>query len=185
MNELILEWQEVAHLRTQTICDQQPSKNPGTFRIGRDPARCDLVLTHPTVSGLHIEIFFNPSLNCFQVRNLRDSNPPLVEGQMLRQGERILEAGTTLELGQVKLRVVAVALAESSVPPTILIPPRPSPNVNQATPTAAAEPIYGLQCPHCDRLSPYERLNLGCPWCGTSLAAAASVLIDPANPSNR
>ncbi|OKH37098.1 peptide-binding protein [[Phormidium ambiguum] IAM M-71] len=170
MNEITFEWQEAGHIRKVVIRDQQLSKNPGTVRLGRDPVKSDIVLTHPTVSGLHVEIFFNPSCYCFQVRNLRQSNPPVVDGKILIQGEMTLVQGSTICLGQTEIKVVAVSLAGSSVPPTILMPPQPGSPGNQ---------IYGLKCPKCDRISPFERLDLGCPWCGTSLAAASSVLMSP------
>lgn len=170
MNEITLEWQEISKLRKEIIQDQQVSKNPGTVRLGRDPVKCDIVLTHPTVSGLHIEIFFNPNCACFQVRNLRQSNPPVVDGKILIQGEMSLAQGSTICLGQTEIKVVAISLAGSTVPPTILLSPQPRSLGNQ---------VYGLKCPKCDRISPFEQLDLGCPWCGTSLAAASSVLITP------
>ncbi|MFM6005265.1 MAG: FHA domain-containing protein, partial [Sphaerospermopsis kisseleviana] len=34
-----------------------------------------------------------------------------------------------------------------------------------------------LDCPKCHKVSPTENLQIGCPWCGTSFAAAVSVLI--------
>jgi len=170
MNEIIIEWLEKSQLRKEIIRDQQLSKNPGTVRLGRDPVKCDIVLNHPTVSGLHIEIFFNSNCHCFQVRNLRQSNPPVVDGKILIQGEMTLVQGSTICLGQTEIKVVAVTLSGSSVPATILIPPQSVSPGNQ---------IYGLKCPKCDRISPFERLDLGCPWCGTSLAAASSVLMTP------
>ncbi|MBE9227289.1 FHA domain-containing protein [Phormidium sp. LEGE 05292] len=170
MNEITLEWQEAGKIRKVVIGDRQVSKNPGTVRLGRDPVKADIVLTHPTVSGLHVEIFFNQNCQCFQVRNLRQSNPPLVDGKNLIQGEMVLSQGSTICLGQTEIKVVAVSLAGSSVPPTILMPPNSGNSGNQ---------IYGLKCPKCDRISPFEQLDLGCPWCGTSLAAASSVLITP------
>lgn len=179
MNEVILEWQEVGQLRKVTISDRQVSKNPGTVRLGRDPLKCDVVLTHPTVSGLHIEIFFNQNCQCFQVRNLRQSNPPLVDGKNLIQGEIAVSQGSTICLGQTEIKVVAVTLAGSSVPATILIPPHAENSVNQSASVTANHQVYGLKCPNCDRISPFEQLDLGCPWCGTSLAAASSVLITP------
>ncbi|MFB2838665.1 FHA domain-containing protein [Floridanema evergladense] len=172
MNEIILEWQEAGQIRKEVIGDRQVSKNPGTMRLGRDPLKCDIVLTHPTVSGLHVEIFFNQNCNCFQVRNLRQSNPPVVDGKILIQGEAALSQDSIICLGQTEIKVVAVTLAGSSVPPTVLMPPQPGNSVNQ---------VYGLKCPKCDRISPFEQLDLGCPWCGTSLAAASSVLITPNN----
>ena len=179
MNELTLEWLEAGHQRKQIIRDKQLSKNPGTVRLGRDPLRCDIVLTHPTVSGLHVEIFFNPDLNCFQVRNLRQSNPPVVDGKNLIYGELTLTQGSSVHLGETEIKVSAVSIAASSVPPTILLSPKSRQKLSQAAPTAAPNQTYGLKCPKCDRVSPFELLELGCPWCGTSLAAASSVLMSP------
>jgi ssDNA-binding Zn-finger/Zn-ribbon topoisomerase 1 len=176
MPELTLEWQEAGRLRKETIRHQQPSKYPGTIRLGRDPARSDLVLSDLTVSGLHVEIFFNPSTQLFCLRNLRATNPPLVNGRQIFQGEVPLTQGSTIFLGQVALNVTAVSLALSapSIAPTILVSPQALGVVNQPVPDAVS---YGLQCPKCRRVSPYDRMDLGCPWCGTSLAAAASVLM--------
>lgn len=77
MNSLTLQWQDAGKDNTQKIYEQQPSKNQGTVRIGRDPVRCDIVLNHPTVSGLHIEIYFHSQQQCFVIRNLREQNPHL------------------------------------------------------------------------------------------------------------
>jgi hypothetical protein len=176
MNKITLEWQEAGRIRKETIHDQQPSKHPGTVRIGRDPARCDLVLTDPTVSGLHVEIFFNSVTHSFSLRNLRQSNPPVVDERQIPQGEASLGQGSIIYLGQMELKVTAISLAAANnpIPPTILIPP---PALAVANHPAPAVVSYGLQCPNCHRTSPYERIDWGCQWCGTSLAAAVSVLI--------
>lgn len=182
MNQLTLEWQEADRLKTQTMSDQQQTKYPGTIRIGRDPVRCDVVLSDPTVSGLHVEIFFNYAQQQFYLRNLRDSNPPWVDGSRLEVAEVALRQGSSFYLGETLIKVAAISMEEtvqSNVPPTVLLSPHSPPIGNQPAVAAANNVKYGLQCPHCDRISPYERLDLGCPWCGTSLAAAASVLISP------
>ncbi|MGQ4645790.1 FHA domain-containing protein [Lyngbya aestuarii] len=180
MYEITLEWQENNHHRIEIIRDQQPSKNPGTVRLGRDPVRCDLVLNEPTVSGLHVEIFFNLSTSTFGLRNLRNTNPPLVDGRQITQGEAPLNQGSIIYLGQMQLKVVAVSLVGTSnlIPKTILMPPAISTTAkaNQSAPDGVS---YGLNCPNCGRVSHYERLALGCKWCGTSLAAARSVLMTP------
>lgn len=173
MNELTLEWTESGHLQTYTIQEQQPSKNLGVVRLGRDPARCDVILSHPTVSGLHVEIFFNSSLLVFQIRNLRDSNPPVIDGKILRDGEATLRVGSSIYLGQVELKVRSISEV-SRVPPTVLLPPQ---WMETQPPTGPVE--YGLKCSKCSHISPYSQLELGCPWCGTSLAAAVSVVLPP------
>ncbi|MGD1911685.1 MAG: FHA domain-containing protein, partial [Rivularia sp. (in: cyanobacteria)] len=91
MNSLTLQWHDANQEQTQIIYEQQPSKNPGTFRIGRDPSRCDIGLTHPTVSGLHVEIYFNSQQRQFGFRNLREKNPPQVDGKQLIQGDASLK----------------------------------------------------------------------------------------------
>ena len=177
MNEITLEWQEGRQIRRETIHDSEASKYPGAVRLGRDPARCDVVLTDPTVSGLHIEIFFNAQQQSFALRNLRDTNPPLVDGRQIIGREAVLSQGSTICLGQVELNVVAVSvdIVSNGIPPTVLIPPQSLAAVNQPLPDVG----YGLQCPNCGRVSPYQRLDWGCQWCGTSLAAAASILMTP------
>lgn len=187
-NQLTLEWKEKDGLKTHIIDDHQPTKNQGTVRLGRDERQCDIVLTNPTVSGLHIEIFFNAENNKFWVRNLRETNPPIVNKTRLTLGEVSLDEGSVIYLGDLQLVVRAIFI-HYAIPKTILVPPPVSiispPTPPQQSPqklVAATKPPsfnYGLECPCCHRISPYERLDLGCPWCGTSLASAASVVIPP------
>ncbi|GEM_PF-370938 len=193
-------------VRVQQRYEQQLSKNAGTYRIGRDPSRCDLVLGNPTVSGLHVEIFFDSQQQGFFIRNLRQSNPPLVDGQQLLDNVLPLFEGSTIYLGQQELKVAAVSITKvNTIPPTVLAPP-PVPNSRPIIPqqksqpnkqhtqhhhhhfpseqppngqSSNEEPMYGLQCPKCARVSSLEHLQVGCPWCGTSLAAALSVLVAP------
>ncbi|BAZ52646.1 FHA domain containing protein [Nostoc sp. NIES-4103] len=194
MNALTLQWHDAGQNKTQNIYEQQPSKNPGTVRIGRDPLRCDIVMSNPTVSGLHVEIFFHSQQQQFLIRNLRSQNPPLVDGQQLVQGEKPLKQGSVIYLGQMQLQVIAIAI--NSIPATILAPPQPAisnpypstppqqPQLNlrhHHHPPAPPQGVYGLECPKCHRISPPANLQIGCPWCGTSLAAAVSVLVAPSS----
>jgi predicted component of type VI protein secretion system len=148
MSELILEWQEAGTVKTQTVTK--------SATIGRDPARCNIVLSHPTVSGVHAQIYFRDSDSLFYLRNLRDTNPPVVDRRRLVEGEAPLHQGSTVYLGQVLLTVTK-------------------------TSAHATQEQYGLKCTNaaCGRVSPYDRLKLVCPWCGTSLAAAPSVIMPP------
>ncbi|MBW4574594.1 MAG: FHA domain-containing protein [Aphanothece sp. CMT-3BRIN-NPC111] len=112
IHELTLEWVEAGGLKTLIIRDQQPTKNPGTVRIGRDPQQCDIVLSEPSVSGLHVEIFFNPQQQRFYLRNLRQTNPPIVDGRSLPTGEVAINQGSSLRLGQIDLKVKAITLQQ-------------------------------------------------------------------------
>ena len=191
MNSLTLQWHDAGEEKTQIVYEQQPSKNPGTVRIGRDPKRCDIVLSHPTVSGLHVEIFFNSQQKRFYIRALREKNPPLVDGKQLFKGDAPLNEGSILCLGQMQLRVIDINIPQvNSFPATILEPPKPGQNSQPVSPGIPPKPAstapshqgsYGLQCPNCHRVSSIEHLQVGCPWCGTSLAAAVSVLVSPDN----
>ncbi|WP_353932913.1 FHA domain-containing protein [Okeanomitos corallinicola TIOX110] len=177
MNKLTLQWQEAGQNRTQHIYEKQPSKNPGTCRLGRDPLRCDIVLTHPTVSGLHIEIFFNSQQQGFYMRNLREPNPPQIDGKPLLKGEMLLHQNSIIYLGQQQIQVTAISIA--NIPDTIIAPVSQQQipqNYRHSLPTQP-NPEFGLECPNCHKISPPEKLQIGCPWCGTSLAAAVSVLI--------
>ncbi|MGB5961439.1 MAG: FHA domain-containing protein [Coleofasciculaceae cyanobacterium] len=169
MNEITIEWQEAGQIRQETIRDNQPSKYPGMIRLGRDPLQCDIVLNDPTVSGLHVEIFFNNQYQSFALHNLRDTNPPVVDGREIKYGEAFLSTGSSIYLGQLAIVVAVVSLHQSyqPIPPTQLVAPQ----------SVAALASYGLQCPNCGKISPYERLDWGCQWCGTSLAAAASIVM--------
>ena len=110
VHELLLRWVEGGTIKTQAIRENQPSQNAGTVRIGSDPAVCHIVLSEPTVSGLHAEIFFNSQEKRFYLRSLQESNPPVVDGQPLPTGEVVLHPGSNLQLGQMGLRVVAIDL---------------------------------------------------------------------------
>ena len=114
MRSLTIEWQEANKLRVEEIREYQPSKNPGTVRIGRNPNQCDIVLRHPTVSGLHVEIFFDREQERFYLRNLRHSNPPLVNGKNLAQGALAISQGSTICLGEIALEVVSDNISYST-----------------------------------------------------------------------
>jgi predicted component of type VI protein secretion system len=189
MSALTIKWYDAGQEKTQTIYEQQPSKNPGTVRIGRDPLRCDIVISHATVSGLHVEIFFNSQQQQFLIRNLREQNPPVVDGKRLTRGERPLNQGSIILLGQTNIQVTEVSIIEATVlspppvnlrsqPASIPIAVKPALHQNQNQ-QQHHQPSYGLECPRCHRISPLEHLEIGCQWCGTSLAAAASVLVTP------
>jgi FHA domain len=154
MSELILTWVEDEITKSYNV-------GLTMARIGRDPARCDLVLAHPTISGLHVMIYFDSLKQSFWIRNMRESNPPMVNGQSLSKGERELKMNMAIALGQQILQITKIDID--------------APITTQGNPHHA----YGLKCPNlkCAKISPYERITLVCPWCGTSLAGAASSIL--------
>lgn len=168
MSQLTLQWVEHGQPRQYVINAQAATQVPGRTRIGRDPVRCDLVLSDSSVSGLHVEIVWQPQQQQFLLRNLRDSNPPIVDGQLVQQGEVPLGAGSQIQLGRITVRV------EQARTPALAHPAA-------VPPGAIAAPAYGLLCPNlkCQKVIPYDHQHLqtGCPWCGYTLAAAQSVIL--------
>lgn len=158
MSELTLTWVE-------SDITKQYKIGLTMVRVGRDPARCDLVLSDPTVSGLHVVIYFDPQKRKFWLRNMRESNPPVVDGKRLVQGEIELQQNSAIALGHQILQITEII---TQSPPKSV--PTAHNNPNQA---------YGLQCPNlkCAKISSYEKITLVCPWCGTSLAGAASSIL--------
>ncbi|NJM71005.1 MAG: protein kinase [Scytonema sp. RU_4_4] len=113
LHELCLEWEENGQVKNRKILEKQQSKNPSRgVRIGRDPQVCDIVLSDPTVSALHIEIFFHQQKQRFYLRNLRQMNPPIVDAQLLLAGEMPLAVGSTIRLGQQNFKVRAIVCKE-------------------------------------------------------------------------
>jgi len=164
MSELTLAWVEsglTKHFRIGLTM----------VRIGRDPARCDLVLSDPTVSGLHVVIYFDPQKRKFWLRNMRESNPPVIDGKRLVQGEVELQQHSAIALGHQILQVTEILNHSPISPPNSASVPHHNPN--------QPDQVYGLQCPNpkCAKISSYEKITLVCPWCGTSLAGAASSIL--------
>ena len=180
MPELILEWVEAGQPKQYVIQGEEAGWT--RVRIGRDPVRCDVVLSHPTVSGLHIEIYFDPQQGSFRLRNLRESNPPRLNGHVLVRDEATIKPGDQLYLGDLCVQVKPVTSPPASPHTVLLSPDRESaPNIPTSGETPGASgfnrPTYGLLCPSCRQTAAYEQLDLGCPWCGTSLASAQSILL--------
>ena len=184
MTQLTLKWHESDGDRTQILDARSSPERGGVFRIGRDPATCDVVLSESSVSRQHVEVFFKPEWERFYLRNLQRKNPPRIDGGTLIEGEVALSAGSTIELGQMTLTIAAIEDSiESSVeftpqilPQTVLIPPASAtpPQKPPASPMA-----YGLECPHCHQIASIDRRNGACHHCGHFLADAESVLLPP------
>lgn len=157
VNELNLEWTESGQLRSRRVQVGQFSKHPGTLRIGRDPAQCDVIISDLTVSGLHVEIYLNSSNHQFYLRNLRETNPPIVNQQPLLQGEVALSNQNKVRLGQVELQVTRVQPA--AVSPTVVNQPAPisyPAAVNVPLPVQQPVPTPG-QHPALPPLEPEQR----------------------------
>ena len=125
MQRLTLEWQEDNRNCSQTLSLQDKIEQPGSIRIGRDRDRCDIVFQHPdpsitrTVSGLHLEIFWNEQAQQFYVRNLtRDRvppNPAIVDGQTVITQEVVIAENSQIKLGKMTIRVKAIDLSLQNV----------------------------------------------------------------------
>ncbi|PMB00105.1 peptide-binding protein [Fischerella thermalis CCMEE 5268] len=148
MRQITLEWTEAGHKITHKLVIQQTSKHPGRFRLGRNPELCDLVFTEDNkISRLHAEIFFNSNQNRFYLRKLSEGlRPPIVDGEIITEGEIALRQGSSILLGETEIKVVAVVI----------------------------DPAYLLICPNlkCGNPDPRRAVDAKlqfCPWCGTFL----------------
>ncbi|WP_299410746.1 FHA domain-containing protein [Acaryochloris sp. IP29b_bin.148] len=149
MTELTLEWIEGGVSRSEQIQPNQPSKHPGTVRIGRDPQRCDIVLSDSSVSGLQAEVYYHAGSQVFFLRSLRESNPPIVNGQPIPKGEVPLGNASTLTLGRVVFNVRASTVS-GGLPPTEVSPQRgapPTPPTQVTAPPPGNPPPYPAASP--------------------------------------
>jgi len=74
--------------------------------IGRDIDRCDIVLTHSTVSRRHARLVL--AAGVLQVEDLGSTNGTSVDGEPAPPGKRRpLQAGATLKIGEISLAVGA------------------------------------------------------------------------------
>ncbi|GAB4377763.1 MAG: hypothetical protein Kow00121_28140 [Elainellaceae cyanobacterium] len=178
MHQVTLEWAAANQNLSQAVSLNQSTKVPGTIRVGRDATLCDVVLRHPdpniekTVSGLHVEIFFEPTDDTFYLRNLtRDRHPPkqpnpaIVDGRKVVQEEVPLKVGSQIRLGRMALTVKAIDLPQAQVPAS----------------KKTQDPQYMRVCansktPHYHPLD-YNKLN--CEVCGYVMLGAT--LIYPVN----
>lgn len=159
MHKIVLEWVEEGRNRSQTFSFDRPNEPP--IRIGRDESQCDVIIKDPskTVSGLHVEIFFDIAKRTFYLRNITRNrekpNPARVNGQKVVAEDVALKYQSTIQLGKVTLTA----------------------NVTSDAPEDA--PVHGLQCHVCGHVSPQASLSLVCQWCGTSLASAPTAVYFP------
>lgn len=131
MHQITFEWAAANQNLAQTVSVDQFTKTPGVIRIGRDASQCDVVLRHPdpniekTVSGLHVEIFWEPNSHTFYLRNLtrdrqlpKQPNPAIVDGKKVIQEEIPLQTGSEIRLGRMALTVRALDVgAHPASPP--------------------------------------------------------------------
>ena len=191
MNEIIISWQEKDLTKTKTIRELQPSKNPGTVRLGREPSNCDIIFDDPSISRVHVEIFYNNQYDKFYLRNLKSNNPPIVDNELVvKPAEVVLNNNSVICLGQTKIKVIYntnnILTAPTILQPTnsdngtVLSPPDTSQLQGSITqPRISMVGVNYLVCPNpnCRKLVSIERLNIGCSWCGTSLADAGSIIL--------
>lgn len=188
MNQLTLQWQEWGQVKTYTIQALLITNHPETFRIGRDPAQCDLVLADERISRLHIEIFFLPDWQRFYLRNLKPQNPPCIDGGYLIQGEVALNRDNVITLGQTELKIIDITITNGVnlpvIPPTVIatetvekVARTSSGQLTEPLKSLTSQPATSLQCSNCEAIWPQNMRNSSCPRCGYFLVDAKSVVV--------
>lgn len=159
MYKLTLEWEEGDRVRTRTITADDQTIVADAIRIGRsNPQQCDILLYHPdanilmTVSGLHIEIYFDRQQNNFYLRNLtkdrqppKRPNPAIVDGKKIVTKDAPIRLGSQIQLGKMQLRVKALEVPQTNTFSYVVTCSGPKHH--------KLDPQYvGLNCPHCGYL---------------------------------
>jgi predicted component of type VI protein secretion system len=174
MYRFTLEWPEGSQLRSKTVSAAEAETLKPVFRIGRDEQQCDIVVNDETnsVSRLHAEILFKSEQNRLYLRNITGErsqpNLVIVDRQKILKQEIVLQMGSEIQLGHLKMKVKSLKIAPPSVDP----PPINPPLINQ--PSQQQE--YGLQCINGHQVS-YDYVGLFCPFCGTALQAVDTIII--------
>ncbi|NJM34955.1 MAG: FHA domain-containing protein [Rhodomicrobium sp.] len=73
-------------------------------RIGRDPARCDIVIQDPTISRLHAELYFFPGEGV-KIRDLGSANGTYINGERIYDNYRPIGVRSAVTIGRLELTV--------------------------------------------------------------------------------
>ena len=151
MSQIVIEWQ-VNDTTLRKIVNSMQSVS-----IGRHP-NCDIVLGDPHVSRRHASISFNDG--AFHLHNKSMTNPILFNNQWpLNHNLRAdLQIGDSFFIGRVRLMIV-------------------SPHAAQNGDRQASDSNMKARCPSCSHLMDFGQAD--CSWCGTSLAEAETVELEP------
>lgn len=151
MTEIAIEWQVNDRTLRKNINNMQ------SISIGRHP-NCDIVLGDPHVSRHHASVYFLDG--CFHIHNKSLTNPIMFNDQWpisynLRAD---LQLGDSFVIGQVTLKITE---------------PQPEGVGNGQT----SDSNLKARCPACTHLMDFGQEE--CSWCGTSLAEAETVELEP------
>ncbi|PLZ96259.1 hypothetical protein CEN50_19275, partial [Fischerella thermalis CCMEE 5268] len=122
MHKITFEWMEGSQIRSQTISSDEQTIVANKIRIGRDSSLCDVVVEDPTnqVSRLHAEIYFNPKLDSFCIRNATwdqtNTNVLFVDEILVTEEEKLLHSGSIIKLRDIPLKIVEIQLNQSKQP---------------------------------------------------------------------
>ncbi len=155
MTQIALEW---------AVNDQTLRKNINTMQsisIGRHP-NCDIVLGDPHVSRRHASVYFVDG--SFHIHNNSQTNPILFNDMwpISHNLRADLQIGDSITIGRVRMKVVL---------------PQQAPGSNGQTTNGNGNALLKHRCPSCSHLMDYGQSN--CSWCGTSLADAETVELEP------
>jgi pSer/pThr/pTyr-binding forkhead associated (FHA) protein len=117
-NTLFLYWQDGESQQVKQLVAKDRRGNPSRLKIGRNPKLCDLVFTDLSVSGEHVEVYYDLDRTHFYLRTLRATNPPTIDGNSIAD-VICLQPGMLICLGRQEI-AVDVCIAEIEIEPTVL-----------------------------------------------------------------
>jgi len=159
MYKITLEWIEEGGTRSQTISNEDNTREVGKIFIGRDENQCDIVLpsSEKTVSRLHVVIFYDSHRQGWCLKNLTGNrsspNPAIVNGKIIILEEVLLSVGSLIQLGRITIVVKQIEGNKSQYQ-------------------------YGIRCVN-GHLLPYDFIGDFCPHCGYSLQASETIYLSP------
>jgi hypothetical protein len=115
---LQLYWQDEGSDRVKSIAAIDIYGRPTVVRLGRNPKLCDVIFSSLTVSGTHVEIYFDRTEDAFWLHNLRSSNPPQVDGKTITD-RILLQPGMLIALGKQEI-AIDICNVEPEIAPTLL-----------------------------------------------------------------
>ncbi|NJN13121.1 MAG: FHA domain-containing protein [Richelia sp. RM2_1_2] len=161
MYQIILEWFEEGHQRSQTLSSESNTREKGKIFIGRDEDKCDIILpiNEKSVSRLHVVIFYDYQKNCFLIKNLTSDrpqpNPVIVDGKTIIYQQANISSGTIIQLGKIALKIRQLE-------------------------TIKSKQSYGLRCLNGHQI-PYDYIGDFCPHCGFSLQGVETTFLSDDN----
>jgi ABC-type multidrug transport system ATPase subunit/pSer/pThr/pTyr-binding forkhead associated (FHA) protein len=119
----------------------QAPVEPGSLTLGRDPARCQVVLSHPSISGKHATVSRHP----LAITDHQSTSGTFVDRERVAaNARRVLSPGSTVALGPVPLPLTLLESLLDELAPGGAPAPAPAAVADATAALNASEPIAAV-----------------------------------------